>query len=1170
MRHHFSQSTLAVCFTIGLFSVSQDYLQAAPGTLDRIPLFVSDPIPPNIFFMLDDSGSMNWTLSYDGIPDPGAWTDVNWYYTLDPNNTEYSTTARIWQTWCRGANLMAYDTDTSVKYKPWSANKPGTNTPYPDQTDLTKVWVDPLSPNPGNQQFPGHVVGWDTGTVDLSNVPVVKWIDSDGNKKYDDGECPTSFTDTARVTKAKDLPTIEEKINFANWFAYHRIKRHTTKAAVTSVISTSSARMGIATLHHHNNVGLEIKNMSDANNKEALLDQVVKMTANNGTPLRERLDWVGQYFDKSKATPAGLNIGSASSPILPEAEGGECQQNFVMLMTDGMWNGNDPSGTGHQDKTVDNNFVYPAHADNTQNTLADVAMKWYKTDLAISLTGKVRESGKTGNLDDNPEQHLVTFGVAFGATGTLNSDPTDRTDTSLTWPVPTFGSPETLDDLRHAAYNGRGEFLFADNPVELSTGIQNVITAIQDRQGSAASVAFSSTSLTAGTTLFFASFKTTDWSGELEAINIDPTNGELDSSSAWEATSSLDSSSFNISNRVIYTWGTDSSGDNDGVLFNWSTADPQPATSVQNDLLQNQDGTTEATPFTVSQERLNFLRGDRSLEGTGLYRTRGSRLGDIVNSAPQFVGSPISNWPDTSTFGVNGDRYSNYQLEQQGTLRTGMVYVGANDGLLHGFNATTGEEVFAYLPSASTSTNTDSGLHYLTELDYNHQYYVDGSPVSADVYMPLTSSGASDWRTILVGTLRGGGQGVYALNVTDPGGYQNTEAAAKTTVLWEFTDQDDTDLGYTFSDPQVVMMNNGKWAVILGNGYNASGTDNAKLMILFIEEGVDGQWTVGDYIKIDTGVGSVGNKNGLSTPALIDLDNNGTTDRIYAGDLHGNMWAFDVSGSTTGSWVVANSAPLFIAGNTKPITMKPLLVKPEEDWIEDEDPGNVPNIMVYFGTGQYVANGDATTTGQQTFYGIWDSGSSVNSGNLVQQTITELTNERILTEYPVNYENPPSSGNFGWFINLPETGERVVVNAFEIAGLVFFNTLTPSEEPCESGGSSWLMAADMKTGGNPDLAAFDLNDNGLDNTDTSDGGFADDDKVTDSSGNLHFASGVRFDNGIASATSVISTDDGTSYGYISGTGTGTGEDKQGRVTKMTLPKLPGGTGIRRSWIQLIK
>jgi len=1142
-------STLSSLISSALLLILSAPVQAAPGIVSQIPLFVAPPTQPNIFFMLDDSGSMHWTMPTDGVQS-SALISLTQYDTIPDNDKE-------WRSWCPGVNLMAYDPNT--EYKPWAANQPGTTTPFPDMTNLSSVWVDPFTKGSGsNINFTNGgennvVSGSNNGTINLSAAPVITWTDTNNDGQYDNGECPThaqGYSDS-RVQRADSLSP-EQQTNFANWFAYYRLREHATKAAVTHVIANSSARMGMATLHHHNGVGIEVKDMTDTDNKTALLNDVIKINSGGGTPLRRRLDWVGQYFDKAKTTPGSLNIGNASSPILPQAQGGECQQNFVMLMTDGQWNGGNPSNVGHQDKVVDNNFVYPAHKDTQQKRLADVAMRWYKKDLATSLAPKVpiQTGNNTFNLDENPQQHLVTFGVAFGPSGTIDADPTDRTQ-AFTWPSVGSNSPETVDDLRHAAYNGRGKFLSANNPQTLVTALQDVISDIESRQGSAAAVSFNSTSLLAGTSLFFASFDTTNWTGNLEAFSLNTTTGHLSSTPLWSAASLLDSkSNASIATQAIYTLGVDAAGAREGVLFDWGTVNPQIATNTQSDFNKNQDGSTDSTPFNDSETRTDFVRGDTSHDGVNLMRQRVSRLGDIVHSSPLFVGAPRSGWPDSGSFGSTGARYSAYQANLQVSPRNAMVYVGANDGLLHGFNSSDGEQVFAYLPSATASADVGRGLHHLTESNYSHKYYVDGQPVAADVFIKSNpTDAAAAWKTVLVGSLRGGGRGLFALDVTDPSQYTNTQAAAEKSVLWEFTDQDDSDLGYTFSVPEISMMNNGKWAAIVGNGYNAD-SGLAKLMIIFIEEGIDGQWTLNtDYIKLDTGVGSIVDINGLSTPTLFDSNNDGITDRIYAGDLKGNMWAFDVSDSNASNWGLANgSSPLFSAGSSQAITMKPLVVKPEESWVEDTA-SNIPNVMVYFGTGQYISSGDAATTTQQAFYGIWDSGATVPSNKLVGQSMRTgfPSDSRVLTTNPVNLS---LTGDLGWFINLPDSKERVTVDAFFLKGLVYFNTMTPSVTPCAAGGSSWLMAADMKTGGNPDAVPMDSNgDNKLDSSD----------KLTDGS-DMTARAGIAFGNGIASATATITTASGDTFAYTSGTKT---SDKD--VRKIKDETIIGG---RRAWRQL--
>ena len=1109
---------------IFLFSTS---IHAAPGTLSQSPLFVASPTQPNIFFMLDDSGSMDWTMPTDGLSS-SSLVNFSAYDTGPDDNKE-------WRTWCAGANLLAYN--SSVTYIPWAANIPGTSTPFADQTDLTKVQSDPLQTGNIQTSTNTNISNGSTNRYNLSEAPVVQWTDSNSNGVYDNGECPTSFGDS-RVTRAKNLAKTEQ-INFANWFSYYRSRERTAKAAVTQVIATSSARMGMATLHHNNGVGVAIADMTNSSNKQTLLTNIVKINSNNGTPLRNGLNWVGQYFDNASTTPSNLNLGTQTKPILPEDQGGACQQNFTMLMTDGQWNGSTPSNIGHQDKTVDNNFIWPAHRDATQNTLADVAMKWYKTDLATALPNKVpvQVGDNTQNLDQNNQQHLVTFGVAFGPTGTLTSDPTDRTQT-FSWPTPSSNAIETVDDLRHAAYNGRGLFLSAKKPEELVASLQSVINNIESREGSSSAVAFNMSTLSTNTLVFFAGFDTTRWTGTLDAYSIDPNTGDISANKTWSAADKLNTRTNTdmINNRVIYTWGLDAAGNNNGVLFNWATTNPHPAAEILADLTVNPDTTIELTPFTESQQRLNFVRGDTTNNAVGLYRDRTSRLNDIINSAPLYVA----------------------ETSQAITTREPMVYVGANDGYLHGFSASSGQELIAYIPSAVTSTLDNNGLHYLTESDYQHKYYVDGEVVSADVFINKSSGslGSPAWRTALVGALRGGGQGIFALDVTNPSQFTNTNAAAESAVLWEFTNQDDAALGFTYSTPEIVLMNNNQWAVVTGNGYNATGTNTAQLMIIFIEKGIDGQWSAGDYIKIDTAEGTSSNKNGLSTPANIDLDNNGTIDRIYAGDLLGNMWAFDVSDSDTTKWVIAGGSPLFSAGSTKPITMKPLVSKPEATWIADTS-SNTPNLMVYFGTGQYIASGDVANIDQQSFYGIHDAGTTVLQTALVEQTFLTAANSttRLLSQNTVDY-----SSKSGWIINLTqEAGERVVVDAFVLEGLVFFNTMTPSDIPCSGGGSSWLMAVDKKTGGTPTITAFDFNKSG---SITSDDGFA---------------AGVRFEYGIASKTTVLKTDTDINYGYTSGTGANGNTSNTNTSGKPNIPVdkqiLPGSvapaTGERQSWIQLI-
>jgi type IV pilus assembly protein PilY1 len=437
-----------------------------------------------------------------------------------------------------------------------------------------------------------------------------------------------------------------------------------------------------------------------------------------------------------------------------------------------------------------------------------------------------------------------------------------------------------------------------------------------------------------------------------------------------------------------------------------------------------------------------------------------------------YVGIPDLRWPDVSPFPTGSNKYSDFKKNNKN--RDGIVYVGANDGMLHAFHEDTGREVLAYIPNNVYSTDTEAGLHYLTSPNYSHQYYIDQTPSISDVFIN-TGSGSTAWSSILVGAQRGGGRGLFALDVTDPSTFE--EANADDIFMWEFTSSTDADLGYTYSRPQIALGNNGRWLAIFGNGYNDTGSGEAQLFILDIEKGVDGTWSSGDYLKISTKSGTSSDRNGLATPALVDLDDNGTVDRIYAGDLKGQMWVFDLSDTASSgwpaTWKLKYTDPLVTAIGNRPITAKPILAKHPT---QPDDPStNAPNVMVFFGTGKYLEESDKKDTTLNHFYGVWDKGSSkLTSANLVQQTFVSGFSDRVLTRNTVNY-----SSVYGWYFALPDSGERSVTQPVARNNVVFFNSFVPASSPCVVGGYGFNMAVDMATGGSPEEDVLDKNEDGI-------------------------------------------------------------------------------------------
>ncbi|MFT7554869.1 MAG: type IV pilus assembly protein PilY1 [Planctomycetota bacterium] len=1101
--------TMALSALLTIMPIHNAY--AAPGVLPNAPLFLSSTVEPNVFFTLDDSLSMEFVVMADAIsggyvtiggsPVMGGvnfigvltfyhptWTEngKNIFFitmppstNVDPVNFPEWNDTWIWRT--HQGNSIYYN--PNQVYKPWPGVKADGVTPMYTDADETQVWQDPNKTNPATDNFVDLTATLDYSYTNPYTSTTYTYPASLYLPSYyvwaDDGDGVLEPTD------GKTLVTIPagsaEMQNFANWFQYYRSRMHTTKAAIGATINGADfTRMGLDVYNTGHRKNLE--SMTDATNQRLLLTEFYNTVENGSTPARTALDRVGKYFE-STTTPTA---------ILPAADGGECQQNFNIMLTDGFWNGSaaSPAVANADADDASNPFDGGTYADTYSDTLADVAMHYYKRDLRGDLADKVPTQD---GVDEADHQHLVNYGVGLGVIGTLpeGTDPS----TGIVWPEPVTDTSTTVDDLWHATYNSRGEYLSAQTADELQDSLTAAIRNISARTATAAAVAVNSAQLNTESVVYLAQFNSDRWIGELLALKIlDPDTGELqdESSAKWKASTYLNNPLFDPDTRTVIT-NHSSPPENDGVAFRWDDI----SSDMQSDLRINPAGGTDST--TVGEARLDFIRGDSTNEGSGTatnFRERISKLGDMVNSGPVFVGAPTLNWPDFAPFPTGSDAYSTFKTDASVVDRQKMVYVGANDGMLHAFNDDNGVEEFAYVPEMLLSTASGEGLHYLSDPGYNHKFYVDQTPTISDVF--ITSGGSQEWHTVLVGAMRGGARGIFGLDITNPSLFQ--EANADKMVLWEFTSNDDADLGYTYSRPAIAYTNAGTWVAIFGNGYNDLGTGEASLFIVEIEGGVDGTWQAADYKKITTGVGTAGDRNGLAAPALADIDGNGTVDRVYAGDLKGNLWVFDLESTNAGSWAVAYKSgstptPLFTAVDStvispapaiqQQITAKPVLARHPT---QPDSNSNAPNIMVYFGTGQYLVDSDNMNTEKQAFYGVWDAGDkALDYADLIEQTFDGSFTVPVLTRNPVDY-----STDHGWYFLLPDSGERAVTSPIARADTVFFNTFVPVDDPCQVGGYGYKYAVDMTTGGSPLEPTFDANGDGvIDENDTVSNGSSD-------------------------------------------------------------------------------
>ncbi|SMF43140.1 Tfp pilus assembly protein, tip-associated adhesin PilY1 [Alteromonadaceae bacterium Bs31] len=1062
---------------------------------------------------------------------------------------------------CPGINSLAYD--PGKKYSAWrseifngdplyeanyyyedlvypvdnpvtTANEEGLLTlapPYHNRTeDISKhqylLWEDQPGVGEGTFQW---------GECGIFNPDKsIKYIDDDTSK------APAYIS---KLITVGNLPTDAEKDNYTNWFFYYRDRASIFKHVLADVFHDLDTRVGIATINSNAESslgwGMEMANVNDsipvsveqaqrlANKKKLLkvlfdIGSVYQNDANTrgrGTSLRRAFENAGQYY-RLGMTPSNGTLDDdfitdgqpSTSPILPSNKGGACQKNFTVLATDGFSN----------DYASPNGSYGDLDGDSVDNSLGDIA-KYFSDDTKLNMI-----------------THTLSFGLA-GDKG-IPSDNWTEAQYNAYWPTEAElnnwedEDEDTLYDLVHAAYNGGGEYLSASDLETLKEGFEKIINAIKTKTaGSASAVSFNSASIAADTYLYQGWFDGTDWSGDVLAYEYNggsvptpvptvspsvaptgvPTPQPTPIPSAagcislkhanakWNAKERLCSQALTDpasggGRKVITSNGDTLNGP--GAVFRYSSATAGELASAQiADLISKAPSGSEQAYL---EDVIAYLRGDTALSGSFTFRSRISLLGDIVHSGPQYVGKPRANYPNFIEGNDANLKQPYFDFVKARASRTPIVYVGANDGMLHAFNAKTGTELFAYIPLAVSSTEAKAGLHYLAQPTYEHLPYVDATPTVGDVYID------NDWKTYLVGGLGRGGKGIYLLDITDPGSI-GTENGMAAIVKEEFTDQH---LGYTFSRPQIAKLNDGEWVAVFGNGYTNNTDGEAYLYVLYL----DGSGPGGSRFQkvgplggnLATLVGgdcenSSSDCNGLSSPTLLDLNSDGKLDRVYAGDILGNMWAFDFNIDASSGTVVPKVAhggkPLFTACNSalangvcpaasrQAITVKPVVTAHEAQ----RSAATAPNLMVMFGTGQFLTELDKTNTDQQNLYAVWDAGEqygSLDASDLQAATLSNIGGSTAgalsVSGSKVPYNASSVGGVFGWKISLIDTGERLVVSPYAIGEIVLFLTTTPTSNICDSGGGKGhLIALDIIDGVLPftvfpnqtGVAGFDIN-----------------------------------------------------------------------------------------------
>jgi len=617
-----------------------------------------------------------------------------------------------------------------------------------------------------------------------------------------------------------------------------------------------------------------------------------------------------------------------------------------------------------------------------------------------------------------------------------------------------------------AIAGGTGSYFAAANPATLTNDLQSIVSRIIAATQSTASTGVNSSGLHQGSVAYLSQFTSSDnlgdWTGDLDAWNIDPGTGQVSTtpgSQIWSAQAQLDAQTWNA--RRIATWDPVA---NSGIPFRWNPALAPGGISAATGL-----GLALSTfaADTNGQDVLQFIRGSNAqeLRNGGKFRNRTHKLGDIVFSAPLYVGTP-NGLTQTADYLAFATAHAN---------RSPVIYVGANDGMLHAFDAATGSERFAYIPNGVFNNLTKLANPY-----YNaqHQYFVNGSPRAADV--KFASDGS--WHTVLAGTEGAGGPSVFALDVSAPDSLV-TEADAARAVLWEFSD---TDMGLSFSEPEIVSTAAG-WMVMVGNGYNSP---NQKPVLYGLNPQSGAILAKVDLCAAVPAACNTAVANGLSSVAVVNSYGqvSAAANVAYAGDLQGNVWRVDITAPNPANWIVSvmfqATAP---GGAPQPITTVPAVT------LNPKFP-NLLGTMVYVGTGQLLGVPDLSTTQVQTMYGIYDPPTGAtppigfagipNRTNLQAQV---LANESVngvsvrTVPTPSAVPLPPTAGaERGWYMDLNlSPGERVIADPeIESGGGVVFTTYQPNASTCSGGGNAWLMVLNFTTGAAFPLPELDVNGDG--------------------------------------------------------------------------------------------
>jgi type IV pilus assembly protein PilY1 len=1167
---------------------------AEVSPFSRTPLLsAGTSVKPNLMLLLDNSGSMQ---------EAEAPNDLSPYFVNPVTAAQAARTPSI--------NRLMYNPD--VRYEPRS-NVDGTLQPAVTEVGATNTYsynnppratgLDGLTTSlPGNNVTFTFYLCTSTAAgkcnaVSTFNVPPPTFSTTFVTSTY----VAKSIERTDCTTYATRCSWEEERQNIRNWKRYYSTKMDATKTAIGKAFLDAK---------YDGKFRLGYKKMNSAASNGTSVDRGVRPFAdnaslptgyktekadfytwlyaqipNNSTPANALLKFAGDYYkdNSSNSGPWAANpiIGDDASAHL------SCRRSNAVLFSDGEYSdtpaavGNVDNGafgsvtnTSHVNPATSVTFAYSttpsktatyiAYPDANANTMADLAMSYWISDLRAGSTGL---NDDVVPVDGNPAywQHMTTYTIGLGVQGNVTPEQIAKynidfsngvTTATLAWGDPTASDTNKINDFIHAAYSGRGQFYSVNNASQVKDAFDDVISRTIQQAGADAGVAVSDTnndlSTLAGELKYVPSYSLLESTGDIKAFTLSASGDVSGTVPAWYASRNIpDSSSRNLV--------TSSGSPPSTVGVNLTGTYASLNADIQTALGPNANN---------GDSFIKYLRGDTTgVNAVGQnLRIRNSRMGTVVNSPPTYVRGELemgytTTYVATTFTGI--DLYAAYK-DAKTKNSAGMLFAAANDGILHAINPQLGTEIMGFMPRSAMPKLDAFSLD-----PYTHDYILDGPVTEGDIYDD--STGVKAWRSMVFGTGGRGGQYVFALNVpvkTTSTGTLTSPAMTASDVKWEINKNTSTNfanLGYVLNGVQTGYLPGGKWVAVFGNGYYSS----TGVASLFIVDALTGAFIQ----EISTGVGTSTIPNGMGGITLVRAENRQIVAAI-GGDQQGNMWKFDLrtAGSGTGK-VAFGGSPLYTVPGGRPFSGAPA-------W----RPVN-GGMLVVAATGLLNTKADSTDTGSQTIYGILDKttvggdetttfsalGTLSDSVLLIQTTtLVAGTTTAAASYYKVSSNTMDFSTKKGWKLDLTfETGQRSVADVLNIGHTVVISTVVPpstasTTESCTAATSvaGYVYQLDAVSGGNPDTAGFsggrssgfDINGDGI-----GDGW-----GVAKAQG---FPRGnVIARDSIGPRTESVLTKDGnipcdgsTTGGALLGTGT----------SALALVSTCGGGGYRRTWRQLI-